>query len=163
MNFSKYPSVIEYLQKEGLTVKSASSSLFSTNIVATLPIGNKQLTCTLSYSSFMRSLSVDIVFPYSPADKSLEAEYDRRFPNEKGMIGRSTPVFEQAIIDYMRGQGTTGNLVEFRNHRTEVHIALSKGSDYKKEQGFLDALKKASFELRKGALHEDVLTHMFAY
>lgn len=158
-----YQRVYDDLTAKGMEIVSFKPKAFGCDIEASHPFGSKKVQVSLSYSSFLRALSVELSFPYSPVDKELQQEYDRVFPEEVGAIGRSSPKFEQAIIDYMRGQSGTGNVVELRDYGREVHISLQKGCQAKKEDGFLEALGKVSFELRKGVLHEDVLTHLFAF
>ncbi|MBQ7243240.1 MAG: hypothetical protein IJS52_03450 [Bacilli bacterium] len=163
MGKDRYSTVREQLESAGLVLDSFSTSLFGVKVLARFPLGEKHLTLELQYSSFHRVLHLELNCPYSPADKALEAEYDRQFPKEKGKIGRSTPVFEQAIVDYMRGQSRSSNLIELRDHKRVLHIELTKGAEKRGEDGFLEALELLRFELCQGAMHEDVLTHMFAF
>ncbi len=120
----------------------------------------EKVSLGLSYSSPGKSMLVELTMVYDPFSPDLKKEYDRLFPEEQGMWGRSSPAFPQAIRDYMRGQAHSSNLVELRDHGKTLYIRIGiagLGSD-----GFLSCLQRASLEFRKGLLHADVLFHIFA-
>lgn len=121
------------------------------------------MTLDLSFAGLFRSLTADIHIPYSPFAGPLMELYDATFPEEKTMWGRSTPKFTQAIIDYMRGQAHSGTVVELLNAESDLHIFMTVPTMTGGENGLKQGLDRLSFELRKGALHEQVLTHMFAF
>ena len=89
--------------------------------------------------------------------------YDSLFPEEKSAWGRSTPKFTQAIVDYMRGQVGSPNRIELLEAETDLHIVLGVSTLNGGEAGLQQGIDKLSFELRKGPMHEQVLTHMFAF
>lgn len=163
MGQKQYATIIEDLKTKGICIEKEKKSLFGARLLLSYPIGEKKMTLDISYSSLFRSLTADIHIPYSPFKGPLMDEYDRIFPEEKNAWGRSTPKFTQAIIDYMRGQKGSGNKVELLNAESDLHLSLAVGVAAGGDGGLKHGLERLSFELRKGAIHEDVLTHMFAY
>jgi len=159
---SQYESTRAFLESRGVKVNELKSRLFGALIHASYPFGDKEVAIDLDYSSFHHSLMATFLIPYSPIKGPLMEEYDRVFPEEKSAWGRSSPKFEQAIVDYMRGQTHSGTKVELRNHKSELFIQFFVSTPASKEAGLLDCLKKASFEMRQGMIHGDVLFHMFA-
>lgn len=159
----RYASCKALLEQKGLTIKTFKPKLFGLNVEADYPIGDKTMIVRLSYSSFGGSMRAEFDIPYSPMKGPLMDEYDRVFPEEKNAWGRSSPKFEQAIVDYMRGQAHSSTIVELREHKTRLYIAFSVGVSARKEAGFEEGLNKVSFEMRKGMIHGDILFHLFAY
>ena len=102
---------------------------------------------------------------YIRGEEKMVRLYDEHFPEEKSMWGRSTPSFRQAIIDYMRGQKMVASERQFYigiNEENMVEIRLHAYGKRRGEEGFLSALAVLEYELEKGQLHRDVLTHLFA-
>ena len=163
MGNKRYEAVIEKLKTRGICVEKWKKSLFGAQILCSYPIGEKKMTLDISFSSTFHSLVADIHIPYSPFKGPLMDLYDATFPEEKTAWGRSTPKFTQAIVDYMRGQSGSGNRVELLNGETDLHILLAVSTLSGGEEGLQQGLDHLSFELRKGPLHEQVLTHMFAF
>ena len=158
---NKYQNGIDFLANHGVNLLSSRKSLFGFKAEGEYEYGQEKLSLGLSYSSLFKSLVVELTMHYDPFSEDLKAEYDRLFPQEKEMWGRSSPRFPKAIEDHMRGQAHSINLVELRDHGKTLFIRLGvsgEGGD-----AFLVCLKKASFEFRKGVLHSDVLFHLFAY
>lgn len=159
----RYQSIIEMLTSRGIVVEKSKTSLFGAYLSCSYPIGEKKMMLALSYSSVFRSVNVDIHIPYSPFKGPLMDLYDSLFPEEKSMWGRSTPKFTQAIVDYMRGQVGGLNKVELLQGETDLHLVLGTPTSFGGEGGFKQGIEKISFELRRGPMHEQVLTHMFAF
>ena len=157
---NKYQKGLDFLANRGVNVISTRKSLFGFKADCQYHYGQENLSLGLSYSSLGKSMIVELTMPYDPHSEDLKSEYDRLFPEEKGMWGRSSPAFPQAIKDYMRGQAHSSNLVELRDHGKTLYIRI--GVAGLGQDGFLSCLQKASFEFRKGLLHADVLFHLFA-
>ena len=159
-----YISVLESLESKGIEVLRQKKGLFGVKADLSYPFGEGlSVDISISYSSLLCALSADIRFPYIPYAGPLMDEYDRIFPEEKNAWGRSSPKFPQAISDYMRGQTHSANKVELADGGKTVHIFVSVGGNSHGPKGLSECLAKLSFELRKGPIHEDVLTHLFAY
>ena len=158
---NKYQNGLDFLANRGVNVLSTRKSLFGISVQGEYAYGQEKLSLALSYSSLGKSLVTELSIPYDCFSKSLREEYDRLFPEEKEMWGRSSPALPQAIIDYMRGQAHSANLVELREHGKILFIRIGVAGLGK--DAFLNCLQKASFEFRKGLLHADVLFYLFAY
>ena len=157
---NKYQKGLDFLANRGVNVISTRKSLFGFKADCEYPFGQEKVALALSYSSLGKSMLIEFSMPYDPFSEDLKNEYDRLFPEEKNMWGRSSPSFPQAITDYMRGQKHSSNLVELRDHGKLLYIRI--GVAGLGQDGFLSCLQKASFEFRKGLLHADVLFHLFA-
>ena len=157
---NKYQKGLDFLANRGVNVVSAHKSLFGFKADCEYVYGQEKLSLGLSYSALGKSMIVELAMPYDPFSEDLKAEYDRLFPEERAMWGRSSPAFRQAIKDYMRGQAHSSNLVELRDHGRTLYVRI--GVAGLGQDGFLSCLQKASFEFRKGLLHADVLFHLFA-
>lgn len=164
----KAPSVIENLTRRGVIIDSESPSLFGYAVEGHFPIDEqRKLTFTLLYLGLSKKAMIHIAFPlYHRGDEIMEEHYNRRFPQEKNMWGRSTPNFRQAIKDYMRGQDLCPperrNYIGIDDEKGIVEIRLQSKGKKMGEEGFLYALQVMEYELEKGQLHRDVLTHLFA-
>ena len=163
MASKRYENTLTWLKTRGICVEKCKKSLFGVRLLCSYPIGEKKTTLDLLFFSIFRSLTANIHIPYSPFKGPLMDLYDATFPEEKTAWGRSSPKFGQAIVDYMRGQAGTGNRVELLNGETDLHILLAVAANNGGEDGLRQGLDRLSFELRKGPLHEQVLTHMFAF
>ena len=157
---NKYQKGLDFLANRGVNVLSTQKTLFGYKAEGEYRFGQEKASLSLSYSSLGKSMSVELSMPYDPFSKDLQGEYDRLFPEEKNMWGRSSPSFPQAIKDYLRGQKHSSNLVELREHGKLLYIRIGVAGLGK--DGFLSCLQKASLEFRKGLLHADVLFHLFA-
>ncbi|MCR5348522.1 MAG: hypothetical protein K6E59_02825 [Bacilli bacterium] len=162
MGKASYENVLDGLRRSGIRIDSFRRRLFGVSLIGAYPFGGLELKIRLGFSSFAKTLVGEFYIPYSPTKGPLMDEYDRVFPEEKSMWGRSTPKFPKAIEDYMRGQGEGRNLAELIDHKQTLHVLVRVLVPVSGPQGFASGISKLSFEMRKGALHEDVLTHMFA-
>lgn len=158
-----YERALGFLRSKGMKVIEAKKKPMGLNMILEYPFGQKKVEVRLFYHSFFHSLRAEFHIPYSPVDKELQEEYDRVFASEKNAWGKSSPKFEQAIVDYMRGQAHSGTTVELRDHKKELFISFGVAVNGRKEEGLLEGLGKVSFEMRQGMIHGDVLFHMFAY
>ena len=159
---NKYVTALRALESRGVFLDAARASFVGVRASMRYPFGDKALRIELSYSSLFHSCLVEFHIPYSPSRGPLMDEYDRVFPEEKSLWGRSTPPFPRAIQDYMRGQAHSGTVVELREHKTLLYIRFSVVSASGGVNGLNQVLERISFEMRKGMIHGDVLTHMFA-
>ena len=163
MKKQPYQRAFDLLKSKGLDIGTYKKKFSGLSVEAFYPMGDKKVEIHLSYSSFLGSTRAEFFIPYSPLPGPLMEAYDRVFPEEKNAWGRSSPKFEQAIVDYMRGQAHSSTVVELRDHKKLLYIAFSVPVNGRKEEGFIESIGKISFEMRKGMIHGDVLFHMFAY
>ena len=159
----KYDAQVAYLESRGLVTTFTQEKLFSFRYEGYFPFGEKKCELKMEYRPFSKSASLELGFPYAKRDPELEAAYDAAFPEEKGMWGRSSPSFEQAIIDYNRGQSEGSPLqIKLKESGTYVQISIVISTMKGGAEGFQQAIQRFYFELHQGQLHRDVLIHLFA-
>lgn len=159
----KYQADVAYLEGRGLHTEKTVEKFFGFHYEGYYPFGEKRCDLQIDYRPFSKTATLEMRFPYGKRDADLEAAYDTAFPEEKGMWGRSSPSFEQAIIDYNRGQSEGSPLrIRLTQGGTRVEISITIATLKGGAEGFHQAIGRFYFELRQGQLHRDVLIHLFA-
>ena len=160
---AKYEEGLKILEKAGLTQTKFKRGLFNVVYLGQYPFGDKHAEVEIQYQPWLRGARLKLSFPYDKFDQGLIDAYDKNFPDEVGMWGRSSPSFKQAIIDFKRGQSPSSPYrIELLEAGRRVEIEVSTPVFHYGEAGFNQAIAKLSSLLRNGPFHEDVLTHLFA-